>query len=73
MVEIGKANNQSEYYFSMKDMAESTGMSYATVRKYAKMAKDAGLIDFHFGYRPNTTTKTTYWELLWEGYNDLQS
>lgn len=73
LIEIGRANNQSEYHLSMKDMAEATGMSYATVRKYAKKAKDAGLIDFHFGYRPGTTVKTTYWELLWEGYNDLQS
>ena len=73
LVEIGKANNQSEYYLTMKDMAEATGMSYRQVREAAKKAKDAGLIDFHFGYRPSTTVKTTYWELLWEGYNDLQS
>lgn len=73
LVEIGRANNQSEYYLSMKDMAEATGMSYRQVRETAKKAKDAGLIDFHFGYRPSTTVKTTYWELLWEGYNDLQS
>lgn len=63
LIEIGRANNQSEYYLSMKDMAKATGMSYRQVREAAKKAKDAGLIDFHFGYKPGTTEKTTYWSL----------
>lgn len=73
LIEIGRANNQSEYYLSMKDMAEAIGMIYKTVRKYAKKAKEAGLIDYRADYEPNTTVKTTYWKLLWEGYNDLQN
>ena len=71
LFEIRKVNKKFECYYSMKDMAKATGMSYRQVREAAKKAKDAGLIDFHFGYQPNTTTKTTYWKLLWEGYNDL--
>ena len=73
LFEVRKINEKLECHYSMKDMAESTGMSYRQVRDAAKRAKEAGLIDFRFGYRPGTTVKTTYWELLWEGYNDLQS
>ena len=69
LTEIGRANNQSEYYLSMKDMAEATGMSYRQVREAAKKAKEAGLLDYRQGYKPRTTVKTTYWELLWEGFN----
>ena len=72
LVEIKQAEGQSKYCMSMKDMAEATGMSYRRVRESAKKAKDAGLIDYRAGYEPNTTIKTTYWELLYEGYNDLQ-
>lgn len=63
LVEIGRANNQSEYYFSMKDMAKATGMSYRQVREAAKKAKEAGLIDYRYSYKPGTTEKTTYWSL----------
>lgn len=73
LIEIKQAEGQSTYCMSMKEMAEATGMSYTTVRTSAKKAKDAGLLDYRFGYYPDTLIRTTYWELLWEGYNDLQS
>lgn len=73
LFQVREANEKSECYYSMKDMTKATGMSYRQVREAAKKAKEAGLIDFRFGYKPNTTEKTTYWKLLWEGYNELQS
>jgi len=73
LIEIKQAEGQSKYCMSMKDMAEATGMSYRQVREAAKRAKEAGLIDYRQGYKPDTLIRTTYWELLWEGYNDLQS
>ena len=73
LFEVRKVNKKLECYLSMKDMVKATGMSYRTVREAAKKAQGAGLIDFRFGYKPSTTEKTTYWKLLWEGYNDLQS
>ena len=69
LFEVRKVNKKSECYYSMKDMAEATGMSYRQVREAAKKAKDAGLVDYRQGYKPSTTVKTTYWKLLWEGYN----
>ena len=73
LFEVRKVNEKLECYYNMKEMAEATGLGYRQLREAAKKAKEAGLIDFRFGYKPNTTEKTTYWKLLWEGYNDLQS
>lgn len=71
LFQVRKANENSECYYSMKEMAEVTGMGYRQLRDAAKKAKEAGLVDYRSGYKPGTTEKTTYWELLWEGYNEL--
>lgn len=71
LVEIKQAEGQSRYYMSMKEMAVATGMGYRQLRDAAKKAKETGLIDYRSGYKPGTTEKTTYWELLWEGDNEL--
>ena len=63
LFEIHNAGMSSECYYSMKEMAEATGMSYRQVRDAAKKAKEAGLIDYHYSYKPGTTVKTTYWSL----------
>lgn len=58
---VNRADGKGQYYHSMKAIAEATGLSYKQVRDAAKKAKEAGLIDFRFGYKPNTSEKTTYW------------
>ena len=63
LFEVRKVNKKLECYYSMKDMAEATGMSYRQVREAAKKAKEAGLIDYRYSYKPGTTEKTTYWSL----------
>ena len=63
LFEVRKVNEKLECYYSMKEMAESIGLGYRQLRDAAKKAKEAGLIDFHFGYKPGTTEKTTYWSL----------
>lgn len=63
LFEIHNADISSECYYSMKEMAKAIGMSYRQVRDAAKKAKEAGLIDYRYSYKPGTTVKTTYWSL----------
>lgn len=63
LFQVRKANENSECYCSMKDMAKATALSYRQVRDAAKKAKEAGLLDYRYGYKPGTTEKTTYWSL----------
>lgn len=58
---VNRAEGKGQYYHSMKAIGEATALSYKQVREAAKKAKEAGLIDFRFGYKPNTSEKTTYW------------
>lgn len=58
---VNRAEGKGQYYHSMKAIADATGLSYRQVRDAAKKAKEAGLIDFRSGYKPNTREKTTYW------------
>lgn len=58
---VNRAEGKGQYYHSMKAIADATGLSYRQVRDAAKKAQEAGLIDFHSGYKPNTSEKTTYW------------
>ena len=58
---VNRADGKGQYYHSMKAIADATGLSYRQVRDAAKKAKEAGLIDFRSGYKPNTSEKTTYW------------
>lgn len=58
---VNRADGKGQYYHSMKAIADATGLSYRQVRDAAKKAQEAGLIDFRFGYKPNTSEKTTYW------------
>ncbi len=52
-----------EYWHSMKDIAEVTGLSKYQVAEAAKKAKELGIIDYRQGYKPNSNIKTTYWTL----------
>ena len=63
LFEIRKVNKKFECYYSMKDMAKSIGLGYRQLRDAAKKAKEAGLLDYRYGYKPGTTEKTTYWSL----------
>lgn len=58
---VNRADGKGQYYHSMKAIADATALSYRQVRDAAKKAKEAGLIDFRSGYKPNTSEKTTYW------------
>ena len=61
---VNKADGKGEYYHSMKAIAEASGLSYCQIKAAAKKAKEAGLIDYHTGYKPGTTEKTTYWKAI---------
>ena len=63
LFEIHNAGMSSECYYSMKEMAKVIGLGYRQLRDAAKKAKEAGLIDYRYGYKPGTTEKTTYWSL----------
>lgn len=63
LFEIHNADKSSECYYSMKEMAEATGLSYRQVRDAAKKAKEAGLLDYRYSYKSGTTVKTTCWSL----------
>lgn len=63
LFEVRKVNEKLECYYSMKEMAEATGLGYRQLRDAAKKAKEAGLLDYRYGYKPGTTEKTTYWSL----------
>lgn len=61
---LNEADGKSEYYHSMKAIAEASGLSYCQIKAAAKKAKEAGLIDFWQGYKPGTTERTTYWKAI---------
>ena len=52
------------YWHSMKDLAEMTGFSARQISQASEKLKELGVINYHAGYKPNSTIKTTYWELL---------
>lgn len=59
---LNEADGKGDYYHSMKAIAEASGLSYCQIKAAAKKGKEAGLIDYHTGYKPGTTERTTYWE-----------
>lgn len=61
---VNKADGNDCYYHSMKAIAEAVGMSYDTIKRAAKKAKEVGLIDYRQGYKPGTHEKTTYWSIF---------
>ena len=58
---------KGEYYHSMKAISEAVGLSYRTVKRAAAKAVELGIITCRAGYKPGTTTKTTFWGLAQDG------
>lgn len=64
---VHQADGEQEYYHSMKAIAEAVGLSYRTIKRAAAKAVELGLITCRAGYKPGTTTKTTFWGLAQDG------
>lgn len=60
----GKLNDDGMFWKDQKDIAEWILLSTKTISRAIKDLEDAGLIKKKVGYRPGTTTPTTWWRVI---------
>ena len=66
----GKLNEDGEFWCDQKDIAEWILLHPNNVGVAAKKLEEAGLIIKRTGYRPNSTTPTTWWKVVISEINE---